>query len=126
MRVPSPAQTPGESSDPAISTRTRPCERIEIRLMVLLEVADVGPVVRRNVAAELLPVAQHLREDVLGEVVDLSGRHVLEDLGLEDVDPGVDRVGEDLAPRRLLEEPFDPAVLAGDDDAELERIVDSL
>src|SRR5204863_1002961 len=38
----------------------------------------------------------------------------------------VDRVGEHLAPRRLLEEALDPAVLVRDDDPELERVVDGL
>ena len=38
---------------------------------------------------------------------------VVEHAGLEHVDPGVDRVGEHLAPRRLLEEPLDRAVVAG-------------
>ena len=40
--------------------------------------------------------------------------------------PGVDRVREDLAPRRLLEEALDAAVLVGDDDPELERVLDRL
>ena len=49
-----------------------------------------------------------------------------QDLRLEDVDAGVDRVREDLAPRGLLEEALDAAVLVGDDDPELERVVDRL
>ena len=49
-----------------------------------------------------------------------------EHLRLEHVDPRVDRVGEDLSPRRLLQEAFDPAGLVGDHDAELERILDAL
>ena len=40
--------------------------------------------------------------------------------------PGVDRVREHLAPRGLLEEALDPALLVGDDDPELERVVDRL
>ena len=51
---------------------------------------------------------------------------VAQDLGLADVDPRVDRVGEDLAPRGLLEEALDPAVLVRDDDPELERVVHGL
>ena len=47
-------------------------------------------------------------------------------LGLEHVDAGVDRVREHLAPRRLLEEALDPALLVGDDDPELERVLDRL
>src|SRR5581483_9911248 len=53
-------------------------------------------------------------------------RDVAEHLGLEHVDPGVDRVAEDLAPGGLLEEALDPAVLVGDDDSELERVLDRL
>jgi hypothetical protein len=48
-----------------------------------------------------------------------------EHLGLHDVDAGVDRVGEDLAPGRLLEEALDLAVVIDDHDAELERIRDA-
>ena len=51
---------------------------------------------------------------------------MLQHLGLEDVDAGVDRVGEDLAPRRLLEEALDPPVVVGDHDPELERVLDRL
>ena len=49
-----------------------------------------------------------------------------EHLGVEDVDARVDRVGEDLPPGRLLEEALDPPVRVGDDDAELERVLDRL
>ena len=38
--------------------------------------------------------------------------------------PGVDGVAEHLAPGGLLQEPLDRAVLVGDDDAELERVLD--
>jgi hypothetical protein len=51
---------------------------------------------------------------------------VAQRFGLDHVDTGVDRVGEDLTPRRLLEEALDPALLVGDDDAELERVLDRL
>src|SRR5207247_5532032 len=47
-------------------------------------------------------------------------------LRLEDVDTGVDRVREDLPPRGLLEKALDAAILVGDDDPELERILDRL
>ncbi len=52
--------------------------------------------------------------------------HVTQHFRLEHVDPGVDRVGEDLPPGGLLEEPLDAPVLVGDDDPELEGIVDRL
>ena len=48
--------------------------------------------------------------------------HEVEDLGLHDVDAGVDGVGEHLAPCGLLEEPFDAPLLVDDRDAELERV----
>ena len=59
----------------------------------------------------------------LEKSTDRSG-DVVEDLGLEHEDAGVDGVAEHLAPRRLLEEALDRAVLVGDDDAELERVLD--
>ena len=51
---------------------------------------------------------------------------MLQNLGLEHVDAGVDRVREDLAPGRLLQEALDAPVLVGDDDPELERVLDRL
>jgi hypothetical protein len=51
---------------------------------------------------------------------------VAQDLRLQHVDPRVDGVGEDLTPRGFLEESLDAAVRVGDDDAELERVVDAL
>ena len=49
-----------------------------------------------------------------------------QDLRLEHVDAGVDRVGEHLSPGRLLEEALDPAPVVGDDDPEFERVLDRL
>jgi hypothetical protein len=49
-----------------------------------------------------------------------------EDLGLQDVDAGVDRVAEDLTPARLLEEPLDAPILTGDHDPELEGVLGAL
>ena len=99
---------------------------VVVRFLVLLEVADVGPVRVDHVAAELRAVAQHVGEEILREIVHLAALHAVEDPGLEHVDAGVDRVGEHLAPRRLLEEPHDAPVLVGHDDAELERVGDAL
>ena len=73
--------------------------------------------------------APHLEqqgEQLLGEVVRPVGGDVTKHLGLEHVDARVDRVREDLAPRRLLEEAFDSPLLVGHDDPELERVVDRL
>src|SRR5713226_5640398 len=51
---------------------------------------------------------------------------MLEHFRLEHVDARVDGVGEDLTPARFLEEALDPALLVGDDDPELERVLDRL
>src|SRR5919108_244687 len=101
-------------------------ERVEVRLPVLGEVADVLPVALADVAVDRSPHLEQEREELLREVVRPVGRHVAHDLRLEYVDARVDRVREDLPPRRLLEEALDAPVVVGDDDPELERIVDRL
>ena len=101
-------------------------EGVEVRLPELVEVADVLPVALGDVAVERTTHFEEEREELLGEVERLPLRHMPKDFRVEDVDAGVDRVREDLAPRRLLEEAFDPSVLVGDDDSELERVVDAL
>ncbi len=100
-------------------------QRVVVGLQVLLQVPDVGPVAVHDDAEQWAAVAQHLREEVAREVVRLAGLHVLEDDRIEDVDAGVDRVREDLAPRGLLEEARDPAVVVGHDDAELKWVGDA-
>ena len=99
-------------------------QRVEVRLPVLVEVADVLPVAVQHVAVQRPAHLEQQREQLLREVVRTVGGNVPEHLGLEHVDARVDRVGEHLAPRGLLEEPLDAAVLVGHDDAELERVVD--
>ena len=111
---------------PEMFRRTRLVERVEVRLPVLVEVADVLPVAVHHVAVDRAAHLEQQREELLREVEGPVGRDVLQHLGLEHVDAGVDRVGEDLAPRRLLEEALDAAVVVGDDDPELERVVDRL
>ena len=101
-------------------------EGVEVRLPELVEVADVLPVAVEDVAVERPPHLEQQREELLREVVRPVGRDVAQDLGVEDVDARVDRVREDLAPGRLLQEALDPALLVGDDDPELERVVDRL
>ena len=101
-------------------------ERVGVRLAVLVEVADVLPVALAHVAVDRAAHLEQQREELLREVERPVGRDVPEHLRLEHVDAGVDRVGEHLAPRRLLEEALDLAVLVGDDDAELERVLDGL
>ena len=101
-------------------------EGVEVRLPELVEVADVLPVALRDVAVERSTHLEEEREELLREVERPALRHMAQHLGIEDVDAGVDRVREDLAPRRLLEEALDAPVLVGDDDPELERVVDAL
>ena len=89
-----------------------------------LERADVLPVAVDHRAEQRLVGVEHGREDIAREVDHLAGRDVVEDLGFEHVDAGVDRVAEHLTPGRLLQEPVDRAVVAEDDDAVLERVLD--
>src|SRR5439155_56353 len=95
-------------------------ERVEVRLPELVEVADVLPVAVAHAAVERSAHLEQEREEFLREVERPVDRDVAQHLGLEDVDARVDRVGEDLAPGRLLQETLDPAVGVGDDDPELE------
>src|SRR6185312_5081932 len=101
-------------------------KRIEVRRPELVEVADVLPVAVHHVAVHRPAHLEQVREELLREVVRTIRRHVLQHFGLEHVDARVDRVREHLAPRRLLEEPFDPSIVVCDDAPELERIVDRL
>src|SRR6266540_745065 len=120
--------------DPDVAAETNPLdvqahllvESVEVRLPVLIQVTDVLPVAFGDVAVNRPPHLQEEREELLGEVEGPVIRDVTQHLGVEDVDPRVDRVGEDLAPRRLLEEALDPAVGIRDHDPELERVVDVL
>jgi len=77
-------------------------------------------------AVDRSPHLEQQREELLREVVGAVVGDVLQHLRLEDVDAGVDRVGEDLPPGGLLEEALDAPFLVGDDDAELERVFDRL
>ena len=91
-----------------------------------LESADVLPVALGDVPEQGPSVVEERGEDVGREVHDLTGRNGIEDVGLEDVDARVYGVAEHLPPRRLLEEALDGAVLPGDDDPELQRVLHGL
>jgi hypothetical protein len=91
---------------------------------VRLEGADVLPIALGDAPEDRLARPEQRREHLAREVHRPVRRDVVEDLGLQHEDAGVDGVAEDLAPGRLLEEPLDGAVGSGDDDAELERVVD--
>ena len=124
ISAPSPTWTPSPTSKPGTSTctgrrgcpcgpagRPRGCRR-----------PPSSPRPRRRRAAG--PAASSAGKTSRREVDRPVGGDVVEDLGLEHEDAGVDRVAEHLAPGRLLEEPLDRAVLLGDHDAELERVLD--
>ena len=83
-------------------------ERVVVRLPVLVEVADVLPVAVEHAAVERPAHLEQQREELLREVERPVGRDVPQALGVDHVDARVDRVGEDLPPRRLLEEALDP------------------
>src|ERR1700694_3653883 len=97
-------------------------ERIPIRLVVGLNVADIAPIAGHQEAIERHRVGEHLGEDVAAPVHHRRGRHHVEHLWLDDIDPGVDLVGEDLTPGWLFEEAVDRAIRVGDDDPELEWV----
>ena len=99
-------------------------ERVEVRLPVLVEVPDVLPVALHGHPVQRAAHLEQEREELLREVVGPVGGDVLQHLRLEHVHAGVDRVGEDLSPGRLLEEALDASVLVGDHDPELERVLD--
>ena len=111
---------------PGMLSRTFSSSASKFACPELVEVADVLPVAVHDVAVHRPAHLEQVREELLREVVRTIRRHVLQHFGLEHVDAGVDRVREHLAPRRLLEEPFDPSILVRDDDPELERVVDGL
>ena len=103
----------------------RAVERVEVRLAELLERPDVLPVAVEHVAVDRPAHLEQVREELLREVVRAVVGDVPQHLGLEHVDPRVDRVREDLPPGGLLEEALDAPVVVGHDDAELQRVVDA-
>ena len=101
-----------------------PAEEVGVRAPVLGDGADVGPVTVGDVAEQGLALGEQAWEQVLAEIEDVADFEALHHAWLDDVDAGVDRIAEDLAPGRLLEEFRDPPVLAGDHDAVFEWIRD--
>ena len=124
--TPSPSQMLPRSWIPGMFSCDLAVECVVVRLAILVEVADVLPVAVHHVAVERTSHLEQQREKLLREVVRPIGRHVPQNLRIEHVDAGVDRVGEDLTPRGLLEEALDAPVLVRDDDPELERVFDRL
>ena len=126
MRVPSPGPHAGRDLVAGIRDRHLALDRVVVGLLVLFEVADVGPVrVEDRSRRASRPRAASAERDPSRNRRS-AALHAVEDRRLEHVDAGVDRVGEDFAPRRLLEKAHDRPVLVGDDDAELERVGDAL
>src|SRR5205823_3831248 len=81
-----------------------------VRPRVFGDGTHVGPVALSDVPKERLALREETREEVLAEVEDLAETETVEDSRFDDIDPGVDRVAEDLAPGRVLEELDDAAV----------------
>ena len=97
-------------------------QHVGLDLQVALVGAHVFPVAVGDVAEQRRAPLEQGREHVSGPVHRLPRRDLGQHLGLHHVDPGVDRVREHLPPGGLLQEALDPAVLADDDDAELQRV----
>src|SRR3990172_2972449 len=92
---------------------------------VLDQVAHVSPIPRGHIAERRPTLLQQRREEVAAEITLLPGRDQMQRLRLEDIDPAVDSVAEDLAPAWFLQEMRDAAVLCRDDHAVLEWVLDS-
>ncbi len=86
-------------------------EDVLVRLQIGLERAHVLPVAVGHISEQRLLGLERGGERVAREVDRAILGDEVEDLRLEHVDAGVDGVAEDLAPRRLLEEANDRAVL---------------
>src|SRR5207248_8392870 len=84
--------------------------------------ADVAPVAFGHVAEHGVAFLKEDGEEVVAEIEHLVGLVVAKDGGVEDVDAGVDGIGEDLAPARLFLELLDAAVVVYDDDAVFEGV----
>ena len=99
-------------------------EDIAMHVHVALAAADVAPVAVSDDAVDRMAIRHQAREELGGEIERCTFRDVVEHPRLNDVDAGVDRIAEDLAPRRLLQEALDAASFVRDHNAEVERIGD--
>lgn len=97
-------------------------EHVGLRLEVALVRTDVLPVALGDIAVDGPAFLHQLGEDIAGPVDGDIRVHVVEDLGLHDVDARVDGVREDPSPGRLLQEPLDLALLVHDRDAEFQWV----
>ena len=99
-------------------------QQVGVGLHVARQVADVAPVAVGDVAEIGSPFSSICGKRSWLKSKTLSGSDVVEDLGVEHIDAGVDGVAEDFAPARLFEELLDAALVVGDDDAVFQRIGD--
>src|SRR2546430_2747246 len=90
---------------------------------VLLKVTYVAPVVLHRIAVDRPARGQQLRPEFVSEVVDASFGNPVQDLGLKNVDAGVNAVGKDVAPVGFFNEALDPAPRVGHRDAILKARV---
>ena len=97
-------------------------ERIPVRLVIGLNVADVAPVAARQVAVQRHRIGEHLGKHVAAPIDHAGRRQQVEHLRLDQVDAGVDLVREHLAPGWLFQEAIDGPVRIRDHHAELERV----
>src|SRR5205823_10411869 len=79
-------------------------EHVVVSADVRVERAHILPIALGDGAEEGLALLEQLWEHLGREVDRLAAGDEVEDLRLEHVDAGVDRVAEDLAPAGLLEE----------------------
>jgi hypothetical protein len=98
-----------------------------VGLQVFLRRADVEPVRVGDVPVQRVALRQEQREQAALtnalERVRLTRGHVIEDLGLEDVRPGVDQVRDDFFGLRLLDEALDPSVVVDRDETVRRRVL---
>ncbi len=102
------------TSSPGMLQVDLPVEHVRVGPYVLRDVAHVAPVAPGDEAEHGVPVAQQLREHIVAPVHRHPRPDVAEDGRVEDVDPGVDRIREDLPPGRLLQEAHHPPLLVQD------------
>src|SRR5690606_23844263 len=69
---------------------------------VLFDVAHVAPIAFGNVPIDGLAYLDHAREKLGRKVIGLACRNQVQNFRFEHINAGIDRVGDDLAPTRLL------------------------
>ena len=84
-------------------------------------VPHVAPVALQGDAVEGRSLLEQGREEILSKIPRLVGRDPFHGGGGQNIDAGVDLIGEHLAPGRLFHKTLYPAVLAGQDQSVLQR-----